>query len=79
MVVIWLANYRAILTHRQFVVGAQSTFKLYIIFSMIKAFTLLIITSVSSYQGYFTKGVHSKWSESSTKSGCLQLGIDFIF
>jgi len=52
-------------------------------FSMIKAFTFaFIITSVSSYQGYFTKGGALEVGESSTKavvySSVLILFFDYL-
>lgn len=73
-----------ILTHEEFVSGARSTFKGFtLVFSMIKAFTFaFIITSVSSYQGYYTKGGALEVGESSTKavvySSVLILFFDYL-
>lgn len=73
-----------ILTHDQFITGARATFKGFtLFFSMIKAFTFaFIITSVSSYQGYYTSGGALEVGESSTKavvySSVLILFFDYL-
>jgi phospholipid/cholesterol/gamma-HCH transport system permease protein len=73
-----------ILTHEQFITGAKESFKGFtLLFSMIKAFTFaFIITSVSSYQGYYTKGGALEVGESSTKavvySSVLILFFDYL-
>lgn len=73
-----------ILTHDQFITGARATFKGFtLFFSMIKAFTFaFIITSVSSYQGYYTQGGALEVGESSTKavvySSVLILFFDYL-
>jgi phospholipid/cholesterol/gamma-HCH transport system permease protein len=73
-----------ILTHEQFITGARDTFAGFtLFFSMIKATTFaFIITSVSSYQGYFTKGGALEVGESSTKavvySSVLILFFDYL-
>ncbi len=73
-----------ILTHEEFVSGARETFKGFtLVFSMIKAFTFaFIITSVSSYQGYYTSGGALEVGESSTKavvySSVLILFFDYL-
>jgi phospholipid/cholesterol/gamma-HCH transport system permease protein len=73
-----------ILTHDEFILGARSTFKGFtVFFSCVKAFTFaFIITSVSSYQGYYTKGGALEVGESSTKavvySSVLVLLFDYI-
>ena len=73
-----------ILTHQEFVSGARETFKGFtLVFSTIKAFTFaFIITSVSSYQGYYTSGGALGVGESSTRavvfSSVLVLFFDYI-
>ena len=73
-----------ILTHEEFITGARSTFKGFtVFFSTVKAFTFaFIITSVSSYQGYYTTGGALGVGESSTRavvySSVLVLFFDYI-
>jgi len=73
-----------ILTHDEFVGGARSTFKGFtLLFSSIKAFTFaFLITSVSSYHGFYTKGGALEVRESSTKavvySAVLVLFFDYL-
>ena len=73
-----------ILTHQEFVKGARETFKGFtLVFSTIKAFTFaFIITSVSSYQGYYTSGGALGVGESSTRavvfSSVLVLFFDYL-
>jgi phospholipid/cholesterol/gamma-HCH transport system permease protein len=73
-----------ILTHQEFVSGARETFKGFtLVFSTIKAFTFaFIITSVSSYQGFYTSGGALGVGESSTRavvfSSVLVLFFDYI-
>lgn len=73
-----------ILTHDEFITGARSTFKGFtVLFSTIKALTFaFIITSVSSYQGFYTTGGALGVGESSTRavvySSVLVLFFDYI-
>jgi phospholipid/cholesterol/gamma-HCH transport system permease protein len=77
-------EWSGILTHDEFITGARSTFKGFtLFFSTVKAFTFaFIITSVSSYHGYYTKGGALEVGESSTKavvySSVLVLFFDYI-
>lgn len=59
-----------ILTAQEYLQGAQESFLPFnLVFSMIKALTYaFIITSVSSYQGYYTHGGALEVGESSTKA-----------
>lgn len=59
-----------ILSQDQFMDGARETFKGFVLFfSVLKAFTFsIIITSISSYQGFFTKGGALEVGASSTKA-----------
>lgn len=63
-------HYSGLLTASEFIQGARATFTLFTLqFSLIKAFTYgFIITSVSSYHGYFTSGGALEVGESSTKA-----------
>lgn len=73
-----------ILTHEEFITGARSTFKGFtLFFSTVKAFTFaFLITSVSSYQGFYTTGGALGVGESSTRavvySSVLVLFFDYI-
>ena len=73
-----------ILTHQEFVTGARDTFKGFtVFFSTTKAFTFaFIITSISSYQGYYTTGGALGVGESSTRavvySSVMVLFFDYI-
>jgi phospholipid/cholesterol/gamma-HCH transport system permease protein len=73
-----------ILTHQEFIKGARENFKGFtLVFSTIKAFTFaFIITSVSSYQGYYTSGGALGVGESSTRavvfSSVLVLFFDYL-
>jgi phospholipid/cholesterol/gamma-HCH transport system permease protein len=77
-------EWSGILTHDEFITGARTTFKGFtLFFSTVKAFTFaFIITSVSSYHGYYTKGGALEVGESSTKavvySSVLVLFFDYI-
>lgn len=59
-----------ILTNEEFITGAREAFRTKtLVFSMIKTFTFaLIITSVSSYEGFYTKGGALEVGESSTRA-----------
>ena len=63
-------EWSGILTHEQFIAGARDTFRTKtLVFSMIKTVTFaFIITSISSYEGYFTKGGALEVGESSTRA-----------
>jgi len=63
-------HYSGALTVNEFIQGARLTFELFSLqFSLIKAFTFgFIITSVSSFHGYITKGGALEVGESSTKA-----------
>ena len=63
-------HFSGVLTADEFIQGARSTFQLFTLqFSLIKAFTFgFIITSVSSFHGYFTHGGALEVGESSTKA-----------
>ena len=63
-------HYSGALTASEFIQGARATFTAFTLqFSLIKAFTYgFIITSVSSYHGYFTQGGALEVGESSTKA-----------
>lgn len=73
-----------ILTHDQFIEGARSSFRGYtVFFSIVKSFTFaFIITSISSYQGYYTQGGALEVGEASTKavvySAVMILFADYI-
>jgi phospholipid/cholesterol/gamma-HCH transport system permease protein len=73
-----------IITTEQFVTGARSTFKGYnVFFSCVKSVTFsFIITSISSYHGFYTKGGALEVGASSTKavvySAVLILFADYI-
>jgi phospholipid/cholesterol/gamma-HCH transport system permease protein len=59
-----------ILTQDQFLEGARETFSGFVVFfSILKAFTFsIIITSISAYQGYFTKGGALEVGAASTRA-----------
>lgn len=59
-----------ILTQEQFLDGARETFKGFLVFfSLLKAFTFsIIITSISAYQGYYTKGGALEVGAASTRA-----------
>ncbi|MBC7424966.1 MAG: ABC transporter permease [Bacteroidia bacterium] len=77
-------EWSGIVSHDQFISGARSTFKGYtLFFSMIKSFTFaFIITSVSSFHGFYTKGGALEVGEASTKavvySAVLILFFDYL-
>lgn len=63
-------HFSGILTPQEFIQGARESFLPFnLVFSLIKAFTYaFIITSVSSYHGYFTSGGALEVGASSTKA-----------
>ena len=63
-------HFSGVLTADEFIQGARSSFQLFTLqFSLIKAFTYgFIITSVSSFHGYYTHGGALEVGESSTKA-----------
>jgi phospholipid/cholesterol/gamma-HCH transport system permease protein len=63
-------HFSGVLTADEFIQGARATFQLFTLqFSLIKAFTYgFIITSVSSFHGYYTQGGALEVGESSTKA-----------
>ena len=67
----WLASLWAnLLPVSEYIYGAQIDFRMFIIvYALIKAqFFAIIITTVSSYHGYYTKGGALEVGESSTKA-----------
>ncbi len=81
---IFAGNASGILTPDEYIQGARESFLPFnLAFSLIKAFTYaFIITSVSCYQGYYTKGGALEVGSSSTKavvtSAVLILFSDYI-
>ncbi len=77
-------HFSGALSASEFIQGARSTFKLFTLqFSLIKAFTFgFIITSISCFHGFFTKGGAIEVGESSTKavvySSIMILVADYI-
>jgi phospholipid/cholesterol/gamma-HCH transport system permease protein len=81
---IFAGNMTGILPVEQFVEGARSTFLTFnFVFSMLKAVTFgFIITSVSSFHGYYTEGGALEVGQSSTNavvySSVLILFADYL-
>jgi phospholipid/cholesterol/gamma-HCH transport system permease protein len=77
-------NLSGILTQAQFMEGARETFSGFVVFfSILKVFTFaFIITSISAYQGYFTKGGALEVGASSTRAvvfSCVMILVaDYI-
>ena len=77
-------HFSGVVSASEFIQGARSTFKLFTLqFSLIKAFTFgFIITSISSFHGYFTQGGAIEVGESSTKavvySSIMILVADYV-
>jgi len=63
-------HFSGALTADEFIQGARASFKLFTLqFSLIKAFTFgFIITSISSFHGFYTQGGALEVGESSTKA-----------
>jgi phospholipid/cholesterol/gamma-HCH transport system permease protein len=77
-------KYSGILTPTEFIIGARDTFKAYTVFiSMAKAVTFaFLITSISSYEGYYTNGGALEVGEASTRAvvrSCVAILVfDFL-
>jgi len=73
-----------IVSYQDFVEGLRNSFEVYtLVFSLIKAFSFaFVISSVSAYQGYYTKGGALEVGQSSTKAvvvSCLMiLFMDYL-
>jgi len=63
-------GWSGILTHEEFIFGARDAFRPYTLwFSLFKTLTFaFIITSISSYEGFYTKGGALEVGESSTRA-----------